>query len=133
MTEVCKHCGKSFKRLMIHMKNSHPSLYGKGGAAAEENSSSAPPQTKAINAVEKIRFFSSRSPGLTLVIRPKRRGFVNTSGGSIETIVDEGKRVQFRNGVLETSDPEVINFIKTEYKDYRFPITNVSHLNEAAK
>lgn len=111
--ETCAICGKEFKRLAVHMKLAHPT---DALVKVGENSSSAPPS---------VRFVSSRSSGLTVVIRPKRRGFVNTSGGSIETVVDEGKKVTFVQGELKTSDPEIIDYLTNIYKDARFPITRV--------
>lgn len=112
--KTCPICGKEFKQLAVHMRRIHP----QSGVSVKvgENSSSAPPS---------VRFVSSRSSGLTVVIRPKRRGFVNTSGGSIETVVDEGKKVTFVQGELKTSDPEIIDYLTNTYKDARFPITRV--------
>jgi len=111
--ETCAICGKEFKRLAVHMKLAHPP---DAPVKVGENSSSAPPS---------VRFVSSRSSGLTVVVRPRRRGFVNTSGGSIETIVDEGKKAIFVKGELITSDPEVIDYLTNTYKDARFPVTRV--------
>ena len=126
----CKICGKSFQRIGAHMKRSHPESYGMSGGKERSvvgNSSSALTSPVKGSAPAKVRFVSTRSPGLTVVIKPVRQGFINTPAGSVSAQLD-GKRVHFIKGVLETDDPEVIEYLRNDYHDPRFPVTCTTDL-----
>ena len=113
----CDVCGRLYRDVEKHKSRQHAALHQQSVGKESGNSSSVPaPLTK---------FISSRSPGLTVIIRPTRRGFINTSGGSMETMID-GKSVNFINGILETNDPEVIDYLNTKYRDRRYPVVNMS-------
>lgn len=118
MNVICDHCGRSYpqEKLSNHIKRYHP--LQAGDAKGRENSSSAP-------APKVVRFVSPRSPSLTVVIKPTRRGFVNTPQGSMDTVFP-GLSIQFREGVFETDDPEIIQYLSEEYKDRRFPVVNMA-------
>ena len=117
---TCQVCGKEFKHLGAHTRFAH-----KPGVV--ENSSSA--QSPPVREVRPTRFVSTRSPGLTVIIRPTRRGFINTNAGHMSTVM-EGKRVSFHNGELETTDPEVIEYLTSHYKDAKYPVTNITAVED---
>jgi hypothetical protein len=126
--QICPHCHMRFKNLEAHLAKRHSLFIGSGAspAAQQGNSSSAQAGASPQPSVEgKVIFVSAMSPGLTVVIRPESRGFINTAAGSISAVLP-GLRVHFNKGILETSDPEVINYLDNIYKDNRFPITNLT-------
>ena len=121
----CDRCGEEFQNLGVHKR------FCKGmGVEAERELSSAPTAeapTTGVPPGEKQRYISTRSPGLTCIIKPSMRGFVQTIGGNVQTLIP-GKSVQFDKGVLETDDPEVIDYFEHKYHDLKFPVTNVTKL-----
>ena len=115
----CPHCGGMYKNLNVHIRKMHPVSQEQVVVAGQENSSSAPaPRTK---------FISTRSPGLRVVIRPTRRGFIQTPHGSMDSVF-EGKSAQFVNGEFETTDAETIEYLNGVYNDRRYPVVNASKL-----
>lgn len=122
----CSVCGKSFKNVGAHIKRSHPAAYG-AKLKSEGNSSSAPSAAPAQPEVGLQRFVSSRAPYLTVVVEPERQGFINTAAGSMHTTLP-GIKIQFTNGIFETDDPKLIDYLENKYKDRRYPVTNVTKL-----
>jgi hypothetical protein len=110
----CEICGGEFKNLGAHRRS-----HADGKTAGELLSSAPSGPTPA--PPEKVRFVSSRSPSMKVVIKPTQWEFAATPTGSRPVQVP-GKSVQFKNGVLETNDPEVIDYLESRYNDSRFPI-----------
>ncbi len=113
----CEQCGGEFKNLGAHLR-SHTA-----GKTAGELLSSAPagPTSK------RLRFLSVRSPSMRLVVKPTTWEFVSTPTGS-RSVQVTGKAVEFVNGVFETDDPELIEFLEHKYNDSRFPVISANQL-----
>ena len=69
----------------------------------------------------KVRFFSPRSVGMTVIVVPTEWMTQQTPAGS-RTIQSQGKQANFENNIFVTDDPEIIQYLTHEYKDRRFPI-----------
>lgn len=88
--------------------------------------------TKASSAGKgRVRFTSPRSPELGVVVVPIEWMVMQVPGGT-KAMQTKGKRVDFKNGVYETDDPEIINYLENVYKDDRWPIFSQSKLSRLA-
>lgn len=101
--KTCEVCGGQFKNLGVHAK--------KHGVVEPSSATAVTPS----------KFLSPRSRDLCVVIKPIEWTMVATPAGSRQ-MQTAGKKVQFVNGEVTTSDPEIIEFLEETYKDARFPI-----------
>lgn len=81
--------------------------------------------------ISKVRFFSPKSGGLSIVIEPKEWMVVRTPAGE-RTIQSPGKTAQFENNIFLTDDPEIIEYLTNTYSDRRFPIVREDIQTESA-
>jgi len=70
---------------------------------------------------ESIKFYSPEAAGLSLVVESINWIKEETPGGT-RTIQTDGKSVKFENGIFESDDEEVIEYLTNIYKDRRFPV-----------
>jgi len=78
--------------------------------------------TKGIpNSGDKIKFFSPRSAGLSIVVESKKWIKTQTPGGEM-TLQTPGIVAEFSDGRFETDDETIIEYLTSIYKDKRFPV-----------
>lgn len=123
-TEACKECGDLVVNMERHYSVKHPDIVAK--IEAGELLSSAP---ASVAPPTKVRFLSPKSPGLTVVVSPEHWGTVKTPVGD-KMMLAKGKSATFVNGVFETNDPEIIEYLEEVYKDPRFPVLSSRISNE---
>jgi hypothetical protein len=118
----CPVCGKECKGrtgLSAHTRFVHasprPPLAVETAPEAVQEGASAPSSPR-----EEI-FVSPMSAMLRVVVKPSTQTHMVTPTGILSTRA-EGKVAEFRDGVLITKDPEIIDFLENHYRDDRYPV-----------
>ena len=115
----CTKCEREFKDnrgLAAHVRFKH-----------SEESRPPLPDTVASEGVKEVDplvvFTSPRSMGLRIIVSKSYWTEVKTPGGSHREVIP-GKTAEFVEGVLRTTDPEIIDFLENRYESKRYPVVS---------
>ena len=81
--------------------------------------------------LKNIRFFSPRSAGLNVVVTPKVWVKQQTPAGEM-TLQSEGLKAEFDNGMFETDNEDIIEFLTNIYDDKRYPVVRQDESTNSA-
>lgn len=127
---TCSVCGKEFKGLgamKAHVFYKHKGLGG--GTTCPPVS---PSEGEVSASPSKVMFRSPKAFGLRLVLKPSYWSRVETPAG-MQQIMVQGKVIEFREGVLETDDPEVIDYLENKYSSGRYPVISPRQLQRKGR
>jgi len=80
----------------------------------------------------RVRFFSPKSKGLQLVVDAVIWAKIETPSG-VQTLQTQGLRAEFEDGVYQTDNHKMIEYLTNIYADKRYPVVRTDVTTKSAK